>query len=93
MLVDTSTDNKLSKEQILLKKPQSYISYCRNCEFTSWCDKKEKPFQLQTTIEAKELYNELEKSNSIDLNELPEKIYQLSTICDRTIADISSRGK
>ena len=93
MLVDTSTDTKLTKEQIELKRPQSYTSYCRNCEDNSWCDRKNKSFVLSSTNEAKELYNELERSSNIDLDELPEKIYQLSAITGRTLIDTSRKGK
>jgi hypothetical protein len=44
---------------------------------------------LQSTIEANELYNELEDSKNIDLDELPDKIYQLRKVAQRTLNNIS----
>jgi hypothetical protein len=74
-------------------KAVEFSSYCNKCEFTSWCDKKHKPFMLQSTIEANELYNEIEDSKNIDLDELPEKIYELKKVAQRTLNNIGKDKK
>jgi len=44
---------------------------------------------LQSTIEANELYNETEVSKNINLDELPNKIYELRKVAQRTLNSLS----
>lgn len=91
---ETGADSKnLTGQQLESKKAKDFSSYCKSCEFSDWCDKKNKPFMLQSTVDANELYNELEDSESVNLDELPDKIYQLKLTAARLFNDLSKDKK
>lgn len=67
-------------------KITAYSSYCNKCEFSSWCNKKNKTFLLQTTIEAKDLFISMRKKTfAFDYLELPYKTYQLANILENVV--------
>jgi hypothetical protein len=79
----------LTDKQKKVRETLEFATYCNKCEFTDWCDKKNKPMKLQSVIEANNLCNELEDSKSIILDDLPDKIYQLAKIAQRTLINLS----
>ena len=54
----------------------SFDSYCNGCEFREWCTRESKPFKLQTTVDAIELYTKKEdKLITFGFNEYNQKAY------------------
>ena len=61
----------------------SFSNYCKDCELSHWCDRKNKSFKLATTIEALEYYNMREEA--YPLEKKAYKPYELALIVKRLI--------
>lgn len=76
-----------------LNEQQGYSSYCRKCELSDKCSKKNKIYQLQSTIEASKLHKMMEKNRvsfSVkDYMALPFKTYQLKLMLEEVVDNFS----
>ena len=59
--------------------------YCRDCEHTYNCDKKNKPFILDSVADAIEM-KRLRKDVNFNIDEISYKSYQMSIDVDRLVA-------